>query len=236
VALGVPYSYHAKRSSIHRLNAGVKLLCLFVFSAAAFFLNPVCSLVLSVALVVVSLRAGVSPAVLFRGCRPIVILASFVVLGRALDFASPPSPAVLVFSLDGFLGGLMFLWGMLLSFCAGALLFSVTTAAEMRGAVCGAERVLFRPVVVLLKNAKSPFLQRIHAVASYPRLGLALGLMLGFIPRFFAEWDVLKTAYRARAGRRGLAEVFCLIPVAAGRMIDKAAETAIALESRGSLL
>jgi biotin transport system permease protein len=230
MAVETPYSYRAKRAAIHRLNAGLKLLCLFLFSMSAFFLNPVCSAMLSAALCAVSLGSGIKPAELLRGSRPIIIFGFFVVLGRALGFAPP------AFNIQGFFSGVMFFWGMLLSFCAGALFFSVTTMTEVRDAVCSAERVLLKPAAALLKNIKKPLPQRLYDAVSRPRLGLALSLMLGFIPRFFAEWDALKNAYRARSGKPGIAEIFKLIPLAVGRMIDVAAETAAAMESRGALL
>ncbi|MDR0410290.1 MAG: energy-coupling factor transporter transmembrane protein EcfT [Spirochaetaceae bacterium] len=230
MAIEAPYSYCPKRTFIHRLNAGVKLLCLLVFSVTAFFMNPVCSAALTLTLGAAALSAGIKPAALLRGCRNIVMLGCFVIAGRSLEF--PP----FVFNISGFLSGLMFLWGMLLSFCAGALLFSVTTMAETREAVCAVERALLKPVAFFLKNVKGPRLQKLRNAALRPKLGLALSLMLGFIPRFFAEWDALKNAYRSRAGKPGVSETFRLVPIAAGRMIDKAAETASALEARGFLL
>jgi biotin transport system permease protein len=185
---------------------------MFAFSAAAFFENPLCSLSLSAALCAASFCAGVNPLALLRGGRPIVMLRLFVALGRALDFA--PS-----FDVGAFSSGILFLWGMLLSFCAGALLFAVTTMTELREAVCAVEAALLRPFA-----------------APRPRLGLALSLMLGFIPRFFAEWEALQNAHKARAGKKNIAAISRLIPLAVNRMIDTATETAAALESRGALL
>ncbi|MDR2796553.1 MAG: energy-coupling factor transporter transmembrane protein EcfT [Spirochaetaceae bacterium] len=221
-----PFSYKAAGTPLHHMNAGLKLLCLFVFSATAFYSNPACSVVLSAALAAAAFTARLNPASLLRGSRPIVILGVFVVLGRTFDF-SPP-----FFSWDGFLSGLLFVWSMLLSFCGGALLFAVTTVTELREAVCAAERVLLKPAAALLKNAKSPRLRNLRAAALYPRTALALSLMMGFIPRFFAEWEALQSAYRARAGNRGIIEIKSLVPLAVNRMIDRAAETAAALEAR----
>ena len=233
MALETPFSYRAARTPLHRVNAGVKLLCLFLFSAAAFLANPVCSAALSAFLAASALAAGINPPTLLRGSRPVIILGVFVALGRTFNF-SPP-----FVSLDGLLSAMLFLWGMLLSFCGGALLFAVTTTSELREAVSAAERALFKALAALLKNAKSPRLERLRraalrrAAAPYPTTALALSLMMGFIPRFFAEWEALQTAYRARAGSRGIAELRRLVPLAAGRMIDRAAETASALLARG---
>jgi biotin transport system permease protein len=213
VAVETPFSYKTKRSPLHRLNAGVKLLSLFAFSAAAFLENPVCSLALSASLCAASFCARLNPLALLRGSRPVVVLGLFVALGRALDFA--PS-----FDARGFLSGLLFLWSMALSFCAGSLLFAVTTVTELREAVCAVEAAILKP----------------FAASPRPRLGLALSLMLGFIPRFFAEWEALQNAHRARAGKTNIAAISRLIPLAANRMINTAAETAAALEARGALL
>jgi biotin transport system permease protein len=229
VAVEIPCSYKAKRTPLHRLNAGVKLLCLFIFSAAAFFANPLCSLSLNAALYAASFYAGINPLTLLRGCRPIVMLGLFVALGRALDFRRP-------FDVNAFLSGLLFLWSMLLSFCAGALLFAVTTMTELREAACAVEAALLKPLAALLKNSKNQRLLKFRNAALHPRLGLALSLMLGFLPRFFAEWDALQSAHRARAGKMNIAAVSRLIPLAVNRMIDTAAETAAALEARGALL
>jgi energy-coupling factor transporter transmembrane protein EcfT len=87
-------------------------------------------------------------------------------------------------------------------------------------------------VAALLKNAKSPLLRKLRSATLRPHFGLALGLMLGFLPRFFAEWEALQTASRARAGRKGVSEIKRLVPLVVSRMMDRALETAIALEAR----
>ncbi|MDR2097888.1 MAG: hypothetical protein LBP37_05140, partial [Spirochaetaceae bacterium] len=207
MALETPFSYKAKRTPLHRLNAGVKLICLFAFSAAAFFVNPFCSIVLGAALCAAALCAGLKPPALLRGSRPIVLLGLFVAFGRALDFSQ-------AFNVDGFLGGLLFMWSMMLSFCAGSLLFAVTTMTELRDAACTAEQAVLRPLAALLDTIKSPRLERLRSAVRHPRLGLALSLMLGFIPRFFAEWDALQSAHEARAGKKNISEMSRLIPLA----------------------
>jgi energy-coupling factor transporter transmembrane protein EcfT len=213
---------------LHRAGAGLKLLCLMAFSAAAFAGGPVCMAALSVFLAAGALCAGLPLRSLLRGARPVAALGLFVTLGRAVDFSPAP-----VFGMEGFLSGLLFLWGMMLSFGAASLFYAVTTAGEVREAVVAAERALLRPVAVLLKNVKNPLTQEPRSAALHPRFGLALGLMLGFLPRFFAEWEALQTASRARAGKKGAAEIKRLVPLVVNRMMDKALETAIAMESRG---
>ncbi|MDR2313542.1 MAG: energy-coupling factor transporter transmembrane protein EcfT, partial [Spirochaetaceae bacterium] len=62
---------------------------------------------------------------------------------------------------------------------------------------------------------------------------LGISLMLGFLPRFFELWEAADTAYRARGGRKGPGQMRTLIPLVTERMLEAAAETAQALESRG---
>jgi energy-coupling factor transporter transmembrane protein EcfT len=183
---------------------------------------------LSVFVVTGAFCAGLRPHALLRGGWPVAALGLFTMLGRAVDFLPAP-----VFVMDGFLSGLLFLWSMMLSFCMASLFYAITTAAEIREAVIGAERALLRPVAVLLKNVRGPRLKKLRYAALRPRFGLALGLMLGFLPRFFAEWEALQTASRARAGKRGVSEIKRLVPLVVNRLMDKALETAAALEARG---
>jgi biotin transport system permease protein len=68
------------------------------------------------------------------------------------------------------------------------------------------------------------------------RFSLGLSLMLGFLPRFFEIWEDSDVAYRARAGKKGITSLVLLIPLVTERMIEMAAETAAALESRGLFL
>ena len=92
-----------------------------------------------------------------------------------------------------------------LSFAAGSLLFSVTTVTELREGL--------RPVLG-------------------SRFSLALSLMLGYLPRFFAVWEAAGEAWRARGGKRGVRALFALLFPVLARMIALAGETAEALESR----
>jgi biotin transport system permease protein len=209
-----PYSYAGGQSPLHRLNAGVKLLGLAAFSAAAFFANPYVCAALTALLAALSAVARVRPDRLLTGCRPVLAICLFTAAARALDYP-------LAFSLTGLLEGLVFLWAVMLCFCAGALLFAVTTMRGLREAAYAAESVLLRPVSAILGRSIRP------------RIGLALSLMMGFIPRFFAVWEALKCAHCARGGRKGLAEMRLLLPAALALMMEDAARVSSALEARG---
>jgi biotin transport system permease protein len=142
---------------------------------------------------------------------------------RSLNFEGraifPPT-----FSPPGFFAGLSFALTVIESFAAGALLFRVTTMTELRESLGRLETFLLRPLTRLLGRPLQP------------RLSLGIALMLGFLPRFFELWETLSSAYDARSGKGGLPRILALVPLVTERMMESAAETAGALESRGLYL
>jgi biotin transport system permease protein len=100
-------------------------------------------------------------------------------------------------------GGLIQALSLIVSFAGGALLFAVTTMKELRNSLGGR------------------------------RPGIALSLMLGFLPRFFEIWEETCLACKARGESRGIRRLLLVIPPATERMIEKALDTARALEARG---
>jgi biotin transport system permease protein len=111
---------------------------------------------------------------------------------------------------------------MLASFAGGALLFAVTTMKELRDSLGGRDR---RGSKGVRHQARGPF--------PLFRFGLAFSLMLGFLPRFFEIWEETGMALDARCARRGIRRFLLIIPPVTERMIEKALDTALALESRG---
>jgi biotin transport system permease protein len=131
-----------------------------------------------------------------------------MILCRAINPGPDPEhPAF--FQPHNFIPGLLFGWSILLSFSAAALLFSVTTMTEIKDSL---------------------------DLLGLKRLSLGISLMLGFLPRFFVIWETAETAYRARCGKKDLSQISLLAPLVIERMLEMAAETAAALESRGCSL
>jgi biotin transport system permease protein len=155
-----------------------------------------------------ALAAGMRPWELLRGVKPLLLMALLATLCRALAVEADGKKPVFL-NLRGLAEGLIFGWGIVLAFCSASLLFSVTTMTEIKDSL---DKLRLR------------------------RLSLGLSLMLGFLPRFFAVWENAELAYRARCGKRGLPQLFALVPLVMERMIAGAGETATALEARGCLL
>lgn len=228
-----PYAYRPGNSPLHRAPAGFKLLGLPLISLFAFFCGPPALGIATLALIGGAVLAGIRPWELLRGSRPLLMMILLVALCRSLG-VSPPA-----FKLSGFLEGLIFGWLILLSFAAAALLFSVTTMTELRDSLGRGEFLLCYPLLRFLRRIspgpgdEGNRVRRLVHRLERPRLSLGISLMLGFLPRFFEIWEAADTAYRARGGKKGPGQMKTLIPLVTERMLETAAETAQALESRG---
>jgi biotin transport system permease protein len=139
-------------------------------------------------------------------------------LAAVTVFRSVQMSLPLSLDINGLQGALIFDGGILISFAGGSLFFSVTTMTEIRRSLEKVELFILRPFGT----------KRRHG-----RLSLALALMLGFLPRFFEFWELSELACKARLCRSGLRRTILVLPLVTERMIEMAAETAIALESRG---
>jgi biotin transport system permease protein len=190
-----------------------------------------------------ALMAGIRPWELLRGSKAVLFLAACFTLIRTLRFDGPgphlniaglANIALPALSAEGFAGGLHQGLCFVVSFSAGALLFSVTTTQELRdslGRVEGALVNLFLTLGRVFRGGKgknSP--QKRRAPSGF---SLGLSLMLGFLPRFFEIWETANLAFDARAGKRGFRRLIILVPLVIERMIERAGETAEALDSRG---
>jgi biotin transport system permease protein len=229
-----PYAYRPGATFLHRMYGGVKLLGLFLVSLIAFFSGPGLA-VSGLILILGAISAKIRPWELLRGSRPIVVIAFFVLILRTL----PSESETLVLNLSGFYSGVLFGVGLIISFSAGSLLFSVTTMMELRDSLGKSETFLRSVPIMLLKKSSKEW--AVHWVRRLEKsrishLSLGISLMLGFLPRFFAIWEEVTAAYQARAGKKGVSQMILLIPLVTERMIERAMETATALESRGVLL
>jgi energy-coupling factor transporter transmembrane protein EcfT len=136
----------------------------------------------------------------------------------------------------GFLAGARFAGTVLVSFTAASLLFKVTTMTEFRESLGKVEGLLCRPLIWLLKPLDRDWARGLRRRLERPRLSLAVALLLGFLPQFFELWGTASKAYAARAGKNGLPRLIALIPLVTEGMMERAAETARALEARGLTL
>jgi len=220
------WSYRAGKSPLHRCPAGIKLVLLLVLSAA-----PVFGLFAAAGAAALILAGAFSAKLdlraLFAGSRPLVIMLLLFAVFRALgtEAGQPDHTAIGRIRIDpaGLQSGLYFAAGILVCYSAASLFFTVTTAAEIRHSLAKAETA----VTGIFRKGRQ------DAVPKQGRLSLSLALMLGFLPRFFEYWENARLAACARGCTGGIRQITAILPLVIERMIEAAAETAEALESRG---
>jgi biotin transport system permease protein len=225
-----PYSYRPGNTALHRLNPALKLLALLGITTAVFLFGFYALTGAAALLMVCAFTARIKPWELLRGIKPVWIMSLFVTISRSIIFEPP------WFSFSGCAAGLLFSGNMVVCFAAGALLFSVTTMTELKDSLEKIERLILRAPVFFLRRSGRPALVEAASRLERPKLSLAIPLMLGFLPRFFEIWEAAHTAYAARSGKKGIRATLTLAPLVTGRMLEIAAETALAMESRGASL
>jgi biotin transport system permease protein len=107
---------------------------------------------------------------------------------------------------------------------------------ELKGSLEKIERLILKAPVFLLRRSGRPALLEAASRLERPKLSFAIPLMLGFLPRFFEIWEAAHTAYAARSGKKGVRATLTIVSLVTGRMLETAAETAEAMESRGASL
>jgi biotin transport system permease protein len=230
------FGYRAGSTVLHRMPAGLKLLCVMALSSAAYI--SVYGLAAAILLILAaSAAARIPPWQLLKGSKILVILSLSVILLKTFDSGGGEgvtTPEILIFNFyipdvylsfinkKGFYEGILTALRIFVPFAAAALLFAVSTMRELRLSLPSLELKL-----------KKLFRARNGEKKEAAFFSLGISLMLGFIPRFFDLWETTNLACDARSCKRGLRRLFLLVPLVTGRMMEAAADTALALEARG---
>ena len=202
MAVRTPFSYRPGATVLHRAPAGLKLLCVIAVSIAAS--ASVIGLAVAITLVIAAAAAArIYPWELLRGSRPLALLSLCIVILN-LDVPHP--------NVEGLIKGGIIVLRVFTPFAAAALLFSVTTMRELRLSLAALE--------LRFRKGKPAF------------ISLGISLMLSFIPRFFSLWELSNLACEARSCKRGPRRLVILIPLVTERMMEAAADTALALQAR----
>jgi biotin transport system permease protein len=235
----VAFGYRSGKTALHRMPAGLKLLCVMALSTASFTSVP--GLAAAILLILAaSLAARIPPWELLRGSKMLAILSLCVIIiktfeqgGVEPDLRGITTPEIIILgfyipdmymsfvSRSGFFEGLLNALRIFVPFAAAALLFAVTTMRELRLSLASVEIKLKR-----LLFAR-------HGMKEGAFFSLSVSLMLGFIPHFFDLWETTNLACDARSCKRGLLRLFLLVPLVTELMMEAAATTALALEARG---
>jgi hypothetical protein len=151
--------------------------------------------------------ANIKPQQLMSGSFPLLTMLLLFTLFSALYF-----DVGIGISTSKIKNGLFLTANILICFAAASLFFAVTTITEIRKTLAGIELFILR---------------------RKGRLGLALALMLGFLPRFFECWENAAMAVKARCCKNKFKTVIVILPLVTEKLMETAAETAEALISRG---
>jgi len=201
----IPFRYRAGKTVLHRAPAGVKLLAVMILSTVAYV--SVYGLAAALALILAaSIAARIPPWELLKGSRALALMSLCVMM---INFQTPVT-------------GLITVLRIFVPFAAAALLFAVTTMRELRLSLAALE--------IRLKKLFSGGRPQPRNAAFF---SLGISLMLGFIPRFFELWETANLACDARVCKRGPRRLLLLVPLVTERMMEAAADTALALEARG---
>ena len=201
----IPFRYRAGKTVLHRAPAGIKLLAVMILSTVAYV--SMYGLAAAIVLILAaSIAAGIPPWELLKGARMLAVLSLCVMM---LNFQTPVT-------------GLVTALRIFIPFAAAALLFAVTTMRELRLSLAALE--------IRLKNLFSGGRAKPQRFAFF---SVGISLMLGFIPRFFELWETTNLACDARVCKRGPRRLLLLVPLVTERMMEAAADTALALEARG---
>jgi len=207
-----PFTYCAGKTFLHRAPAAVKLLAVMILSTVAFASIP--GLALAILLILaVSAAVRIPFWELLKGAKPLVLLSVCIML---LNLNLPN------ISMNDLCAGIIAVLRIFVPFAAAALLFAVTTMRELRLSLAALE--------IRLKNLFATGHTKKKTTALF---SLGISLMLGFIPRFFDLWETANLACEARSCKRIPRRLLILIPLVCERMIEAAADTALALEARG---
>ena len=115
---------------------------------------------------------------------------------------------------SGLLKVLIIILRIIAIYAIASLFFAVTTMRELRLSIAKIET-------------------KINKKSSIAYFSLGISLMMGFIPRFFELWESANIAYKARSLKKGIRRLFIIIPLVTEKMMESAADTALALEARG---
>jgi len=195
-----------KKPLLYRTPAAAKLVFFILLSVSVFIFGFWFLAAAALILILFSLNARILPWQLLRGSAPLLVLCVGIFIFRAIEFFPPG------INTAGLAEGGNFCLRMVISFASGALLFSTVTPGEIQRSLSALDKV--------------PGLQRL-------RISTGISLMLGFIPAFFRLWEDTETAWISRGGKNNLNRYITLMPLVIEALMEKAAITAAAMESRG---
>lgn len=211
------FGYRSGSSFLHKCDARIKLISLFVLGTFVFLLPR------NAALACIVLFFMLSPAIRFpmkeilSSLKPLVYYALILYSSSIVSalFAHAPFPLPFIPSERD----IVILCRLALAFLIANAVYRTTSPLELREAVESIERGVVR---IFWKKTE------------YRRLlfSESLSLLIVLIPEVFAVWQAVFRAWKARRGKKGIRMIITLFPVFISVCMKRTYVTALALKAR----
>ena len=211
------FGYRSGSSFLHKCDARIKLVSLFVLGTFVFILPR------NAALACIALFFALSPVIRFpmkeilSSLKPLVYYALILYSSSIVSafFAHAPFPLPFIPSERD----IVILCRLALAFLIANAVYRTTSPLELREAVESIERGVVR---ILRKKTE------------YRRLlfSESLSLLIVLIPEVFDVWQAVFRAWKARRGKKGIRMIITLFPVFISVCMKRTYVTALALKAR----
>ena len=211
------FGYRSGSSFLHKCDARIKLISLFVLGTFVFLLPR------NAALACIVLFFMLSPAIRFpmkeilSSLKPLVYYALILYSSSIVSalFAHAPFPIMLIPSERD----IVILCRLALAFLIANAVYRTTSPLELREAVESIERG-----VVRIFRKKTEYRRLLFSES--------LSLLIVLIPEVFAVWQAVFRAWKARRGKKGIRMVLTLFPVFISVCMKRTYVTVLALKAR----
>ena len=211
------FGYRSGSSFLHKCDARIKLISLFVLGTFVFLLPR------NAALACIVLFFMLSPAIRFpmkeilSSLKPLVYYALILYSSSIVSalFAHAPFPIMLIPSERD----IVILCRLALAFLIANAVYRTTSPLELREAVESIERG-----VVRIFRKKTEYRRLLFSES--------LSLLIVLIPEVFDVWQAVFRAWKARRGKKGIRMIITLFPVFISVCMKRTYVTALALKAR----
>ena len=211
------FGYRSGSSFLHKCDARITLVSLFVLGTFVFILPR------NAALACIALFFALSPVIRFpvkeilSSLKPLVYYALILYSSSIVSalFAHAPFPIMLIPSERD----IVILCRLALAFLIANAVYRTTSPLELREAVESIERG-----VVRIFRKKTEYRRLLFSES--------LSLLIVLIPEVFDVWQAVFRAWKARRGKKGIRMIITLFPVFISVCMKRTYVTALALKAR----
>jgi biotin transport system permease protein len=214
------FNFRPGGSSVHRLDARIKIACVVMISLSAVRAAPLELVLLSLLIGGAMVRAGISVRSFIRTSRIFFLLLIVVFFARALAVGQETTDGLTIFGIismtrRGFGEGAVICWRLMIVVVTGFVFSATSRPAEIKAGV----QWYLTPMPLVPEK----------------RVALMLGLIVRFVPRMFRQASEVLDAQRSRCVDKRKNPVYraknFVIPLAR-KTFEDADRLAVAMEAR----